>query len=329
MKKINKTVVLVLLICFSVEMQAQDTSTFYYDKDWKECEEGDHKYYGLLFENEDHSWTKLDYYADGQEQMIGSFKTEAAETKEGLFIYFANNGDTTGIYGYVNNEREGVFVRFYDNGVAEVRTILKDGEQDGPTVYFHPNGNLSSEGMFKAGSKVGEWKYYDNYGDYISSEHHLQEYTTTCGYNIKLPNDRWIYIKNDDKGRIVRNTSLDQFYRRSVKDSKGNELYYNMYTACLHNVSSHRQTAAKVGDALLSNMGVKHKVVTSYGDIEFDFDGTIYSYSKKEDGRKLNCLLFVVKEGSNVMELIFEFQKGVESEQIAEIKSIVEAISWP
>ena len=327
-KLIRITLSFLVLSCFSQLGLAQDTSTFYYDKDWKECEKGDHKYYGLLFENEDHSWSKLDYYASGQEQMIGRYKTEAAETKEGLFIYFAINGDTTGMYEYVDNEREGLFVRYYDNGVAEVRTTLQDGMQDGHTTYYYSNGNLSSEGMYKAGWKSGEWKYYDNNGDYITSEHHKKEFKSTCGYTVKLPNDRWIYMENSDHGRIVKNTSLDQFYRRSVRDAKGNEVFFSMYTACLHNVTSHRQTADKVGASLLSNMGVKYKVVESYEGIDFNFDGTLYAYKKKQSGAKLNCLLFVVKEGDNVMELMFEFGKGVSQEHLQEIADIVGAISW-
>jgi hypothetical protein len=122
---------------------------------------------------------------------------------------------------------------------------------------------------------------------------------------------------------------MDKFYRKGVHGPKHEELYYMMYTACLHGVVSELQTAERVANVLLSNMGVKYKKVSSYAGMEFNFDGTVYAYKKKQDGRSLDCLLFVAKSGdNNVMELMFEVEKGVAQEAMEDIKSIVDTLEW-
>jgi len=315
-------------VLFFSNSMAQDTTVTYYDKDWKETTSEDYTYYGKLFQDSEVVWVKNDFYRNGQIQMIGHYKTEEAKESYGLLIYFHENGDTSSIKDFKSDTIPAFLTEFYENGQASVRTYILNKVQHGQTYYYHENGELSSEGMFEHGDRVGKWNYYDDEGQFLASETFVLEFNTTCGYKIDFPNDRWIYMSEDNHGDKVKNTSLDIFYRKGVYDKKGGELPFAMYTACLHKVPTDRVSHKTVGKIFLKNKGVKYKEVKEYKGITFDFSGSIYLYTDTDFDQKVTALLFMDQQGTNVMELIFHFDKKVSLEELEDIKEIVNSLRW-
>jgi hypothetical protein len=206
---------------------------------------------------------------------------------------------------------------------------MKDDVQHGMTYYFHDNGNRSSEGLFDEGWRIGEWKYYDKDGEYISSEFHHKDFETTCGYVLHFSNDRWIYTSGETRGKILKNTSLDNFFRRSVYDKKGNELFFQMYSGCLHDIDNADVTAEWVVERMLVNRGVKYKKVTAYNGMTFDFEGVIFQYPEKtKSGLNTINLMFAKRVEDNVMELNFQFEKNVDDADLEDIAKIVASLEW-
>ncbi|MFT5724046.1 MAG: antitoxin component YwqK of YwqJK toxin-antitoxin module [Bacteroidia bacterium] len=318
---------LLLSLCASVA-KAQDTTLTYFDNDWEETTSENYKYYGKLFQNSEGIWTKQDFYKNGQIQMIGHYKTKDAKESYGVLAYFNENGDTTSLKDFKSDTIPAYLIQFHDNGNAKVRTYILNEVQHGQTSYYYKNGNLSSTGMFEHGNRVGRWTYYKSDGSYNSAETFLLDFTSTCGYKLKFPNDRWIYMTEKDHGKILKNSSLDNFLRKGVRDNKGGELVFAMYTACLHKVEQPHITASMIGHQYLKNKGVKHKVVTSYKGLTFDFDGTIYEYKDFDFGKNVVGLLFVQKRNNNVMELIFHFDKKVDLETLKDIPDMVSSLDW-
>ena len=306
-------------------MKAQDTSYTYFDSNWEECDEGSHKYYGKTYKNGDNLWVHADYFKNGQLQMTGSFSDEERKTKQGAFIYFNADGDTTGIYDYVDNKIEGRYIEFFENGKRNIQTSLIDGNQEGYTYYYHTNGQLSSEGLFEAGDRVGEWKYYQKNGDYITSEFFIKEYNAPCGYSLNLP-ARWIHTTTETYGKVHDGVSLDRIYRKGVKSASGEEQFYALDVICLE-----RRTLT--AEDVCNNMArridnAKPKAVTEYNGMTCDL-GTFYKYKMKGDrGEKLVVLVFAQKKGDQIAQMKFSFEPKTDPEAVKEIFDIVNSLEW-
>ena len=51
-------------------------------------------------------------------------------------------------------KREGLWVRFYKNGQSSTKHTYKNGNKEGPWVTYHKNGQLQEKGNTKNGVKV-------------------------------------------------------------------------------------------------------------------------------------------------------------------------------
>ncbi|MBR9860066.1 hypothetical protein GYB22_04840 [bacterium] len=321
----NKLVLFLLLACSSHFVNGQDTTVVYFDSEWNECDKGEHAYYGKTFQINDSLWGQLDFYASGAPQMIGSYEEEEKETRSGEFIYFTEEGDTTGIYGYKKDEKEGRYITFFENGNREIVTRLENGLQNGPTVYYHENGAISSKGEFKKGSRFGKWDYYDVEGEFIASEYFVREYKAPCGYKVEIP-ERWIMTTFEDYGKVHKGVSLDRLFRKGVYNKKGEAQFFSLDAICLNrpNLSAYdvcRNMASGIDKA-------KMKTISDYEGMTFK-KGEFYTYKKKtDDGKKLVVLLFAHKHGEDIAQLKFSFEPKVEEEVIAEIFEIVNSLDW-
>ncbi len=306
-----------------MQSYAQDTIYTYSDSEWNECAKEDYFYYGKTFKTDNNLWGQLDYFKNGQLQMIGAHETAEQKVKQGLFIYFDENGDTTGIYNYVDNVKEGKYVTFFDNGNRDIETTLADGLQEGLTNYYHENGKLSSTGDFSKGSRIGEWKYYDKSGEYISNEHFIQEYTAPCGYQLKLP-ARWIHSSKDEYGKTVQGISIDRIFRKGVRDNDSNEQFYALDAICF---DERNLTPESVCKNMAKMEGAKMKKVKSYKKLKFQVD-EFYAYTKKGDnGETLQVLLFAEAKGKDIAQLKFTFDRAVDPEALSEMVEIVNSLS--
>lgn len=316
--------ILLFMVCGLV--RSQDTTLTYFNSDWEKCKKGEHTYYGKTFQISDSLWGKIDYFKSGQVQMTGFYKTRQMNKRHGEFVFYKANGDTSKISDFVNGEEEGRFIEFFDNGNINVRTSIINGFQEGKTYYYHKNGVLSSEGMFHKGIRVGEWKYYDNNGKYIASEHFIQNYKSPAAlYKLTIP-EGWIHVSKEQYGSVVQGISTDRIFRKSVWSAKGEEQFFS-----LDAIGFKREdlTADQVCINMAKGAKVKYKKIKDYRNWGIKFDGVIYRYFQKMDnGKKLEILLFALKQDDRIMQLKFTFNSKVDEKVLKEIKSIVESGKW-
>ena len=92
---------------------AQDTLTFYYDKNWKEIPEKNAAvFYRKAFVDDNNTWSVLDYYISDKIQMTGTFKSKSL-LKQGHFVYYYENGIKKSEGNYLNNKAEEKWCYWY------------------------------------------------------------------------------------------------------------------------------------------------------------------------------------------------------------------------
>lgn len=69
----------------------------------------------------------------------------------------------TSINQTANGKKEGVWVFWYENGQLEAEGSYVDGKKEGVMKRWYYEGQLSEEGFYLAGKKEGVWKqwYYE------------------------------------------------------------------------------------------------------------------------------------------------------------------------
>lgn len=160
------------MILFHLSITAQtEPSITYFDKDWNETQSEDEYMYYRTISKDNNLWYVYDYYLSGQQQMIGSYSDSALNIKDGLFIYFKENGDTSTFGTYYQNEKHGHWVNKYDEGEdwTNLRTSSGNyinGKRDGTwsfqwhRVYrgtkYYKNGDIVEETYWKNGTKMPE-----------------------------------------------------------------------------------------------------------------------------------------------------------------------------
>jgi antitoxin component YwqK of YwqJK toxin-antitoxin module len=170
---------------FSCSIFAQDTLTIYYDKAWNEIPfSNGASFYRKAFEDKS-LWSVNDFYASNKLQMTGSYKSKKFKEKEGLFVYYYENGNKSsegnyvagkseGVWKfwfesgelksegeYLDNEKDGVWNYWYQNGEQKVKEIYKKGSITFGEVY-HMNGKLSCKGNYSNGVEMGIWTYWNS-----------------------------------------------------------------------------------------------------------------------------------------------------------------------
>lgn len=131
MKKLLSLIILLMLICFSV--QAKE----YTFDEVKECEPLDYTINRLCDLNNVFVTGKIkSYYENGNLKEEGNFK---------------------------DGKAEGLVKGFYENGNLEREENYKDGKLEGLTKIYYENGNLKFEVNFKDGKAVSGYMY-DIYG---------------------------------------------------------------------------------------------------------------------------------------------------------------------
>ena len=99
-----------------------------------------------------------EYFSDGQLMSQGF---TVAGLKQGDWIYFTNEGDTSEIHGF---EKDSLRLKkiFIDGKLFYSEQIL-NGVPHGELIMYHENGNIKSIGKAVNGIENGEYKgYYEN-----------------------------------------------------------------------------------------------------------------------------------------------------------------------
>lgn len=125
----------------------------------------------------------VDYYRTGIPQMKGTYKDD---TKNGIFIYYRENGGYSAAGIYDNDQRVGKWETFHPNGKIETEVyyrdryflksywdstgvqMVKDG--NGKETHRYSNGVVASEGEIVDGYQQGYW-----YGKHADGQMYFEE----------------------------------------------------------------------------------------------------------------------------------------------------------
>lgn len=111
-----------------------------------------------------------------------------AQSKNGSFKSYHENGKVKSIENYNNGKKHGVCKYYYDNGVLKCEESYNDnGLKDGEFKSFYKNGQLESRYTYMNGEKHGIYKEYNEEGKLI--EEGRYEYGNRKYYPIRGDNE--------------------------------------------------------------------------------------------------------------------------------------------
>lgn len=102
---------------------------------------------------------KVEFYSNGAIMSEGKI---IDGKKEGFWIEYSMEGDTTVKEYYENGKLEGEKSFFDNNKLSEMRTFSK-GVENGLRVLYFSNGEIMAQGSVVNGNQHGDWvTYYEN-----------------------------------------------------------------------------------------------------------------------------------------------------------------------
>jgi len=188
-----------LLFLLVPKLCISQTSTIdrkiYLDSTWNETTSENYKYYRIIkdfYSNKD-LYVIKDYYKSGVLQMEGTSKTKDANSKEGEFVFYYENGNKKAVTNYIKSRPNGKSSEWYENGtkklegeyiedektfVGELKVFQYWNSENIQTV-LDGNGDLEeisefffASGKIKNGFKDGKWEGYDKKIGYTFSENY-------------------------------------------------------------------------------------------------------------------------------------------------------------
>lgn len=188
-----------LLFLFVPKLCISQTSTIdrkiYLDSTWNETISENYKYYRIIkdFYSVKDLYFIKDYYKSGVLQMEGTSKTKDANSKEGEFVFYYENGNKKAVTNYLKSRPKGKSSEWYENGTKKLEGEYTEDEKTfvGELKVFQywnsknvqtvldGNGDLEeisefffASGKIKNGFKDGKWEGYDKKIGYTFSENY-------------------------------------------------------------------------------------------------------------------------------------------------------------
>lgn len=186
-----KPAFLIISLLFSFHTFSQskkDTTTTYYDWNWKKIETGIPAYMGIVWKEAD-KWHSQDYYyPELKLQMDGMYADKDLKIKDGLFTWFYRNGMMEDSCFYKQNRQEGeqatwdtsgnqTSIRKWahdlpvdtaiwwnkDGGVTAVQ--ITDSSGNGfYQSYLDDGKTIRTKGRLMTGKRSGKWTFKDSKG---------------------------------------------------------------------------------------------------------------------------------------------------------------------
>jgi len=132
----------------------QPVDTFYY-YDYKE------RLKAVIFFKPDGYSESTVYYPDGKIAAKGSYYKQQ---KTGEWQYFDGNELLSSTANYLHGKKDGLYIVYYDNGDTSVITSYQAGLENGLRKEFWPGGIIKFNGEMKDDNPNGEVKYYTDQG---------------------------------------------------------------------------------------------------------------------------------------------------------------------
>jgi TonB family protein len=138
-----------------------DTTVFYIDYYGKKTNKEKAEFLRKQF-LQDGKWTVNDYYLNGVLQMTGIYKNNRFKKKNGLFIYYSDNGKVSSYINYQNNIKNGLYKDFNKDGVLQTEGFYKKGKNEGLWKWYYTNGQACSEEIYRDGVLISYTFYNEN-----------------------------------------------------------------------------------------------------------------------------------------------------------------------
>ncbi len=195
MKSLVFSIVLFIVPKLCISQTSTIDRKIYLDSTWNETTSENYKYYRLIkdYYSDKDLYLIKDYYKSGVLQMEGTSKTKDANSKEGEFIFYYENGNKKEVTNYIKSHPNGKSVEWYENGnkklegeytedektfVGEFKVFQFWNSKNVQTV-LDGNGDLEeisefffATGKVKNGFKDGLWEGYDKKIGYTFSENY-------------------------------------------------------------------------------------------------------------------------------------------------------------
>jgi antitoxin component YwqK of YwqJK toxin-antitoxin module len=193
--KFNLLTFLLFLIPTIFYSQNSNDKTIYLDSTWNETASENYKYFRIIkdYYSDKELYVIKDYYKSGVLQMEGTSMTKDANSKEGGFIFYYENGNKKAVTNYIKSRPNGKNFEWYENGnkklegeyiedektfvgelkifqfwnSKDVQTVVNgNGDYEETSEYFYASGKI------KEGFKDGLWEGYDKKIGYKFSENY-------------------------------------------------------------------------------------------------------------------------------------------------------------
>ena len=151
-------ILIIGLIYSSIAVGQKQDKKYYYDKDWKKCEQSLAKYYRIISfdENGKAVGNVSDYYISGELQWKGYYSH--VDTIENS-----------------NNVKDGKAIWYHKNGNKSCESNFIKGKMDGLTTFWNEKGKKTSEENYSNGKSVGSWIHFYENGEIYRKYNYLSE----------------------------------------------------------------------------------------------------------------------------------------------------------
>lgn len=212
--------VMIMVFLLFLFVAKGDGDTTYFDADWKKTISSKAEYYRVFNELAPNKWCIEDYHKkNNQIKLSGHFTSHSMELKDGLFVFYYENGNKERACSYKSNMLEGAFTNYYDNGSVQDEGRFADGLTEGRFVAYYRNGNVSNVGSYVAGMLNGQWKQY--YED-------IKEVWVVRTYDNGVLTQLTSYYPGGKLKRIEKYQDLEAFGK--CYNEKGDEIAFTPFS---------------------------------------------------------------------------------------------------
>ncbi|OFY48970.1 MAG: hypothetical protein A2W85_15000 [Bacteroidetes bacterium GWF2_41_31] len=139
-----KFAILLIVVFFANNLQAQKSITYFTDINGKECGESDASFKRTVNKSAGR-WLVHDYYMNDTMQMRGTYLNKKLTIETDTFNYYRINGRLYYSVVYVNGLRDGDSKIYYPTGVLEQSIHYSKGKISGKTTFYDRNGYVEKE----------------------------------------------------------------------------------------------------------------------------------------------------------------------------------------
>ena len=170
----KKVVLIVFCLFTSIAVFSQkDSVVNYLDRSYKKVEREQATYIQTVVKK-DSLWLATLFHGNGKMKFRGFFKDEKLKTRVGVFKRFNEKGKLISVQKYnFKGKKDGVYLYFNDEGNNVTAGLYSKGEREGVWKYTDNENNKRARIVFKEG-KVVDYKLWNKEGNILDEKLILQ-----------------------------------------------------------------------------------------------------------------------------------------------------------